>query len=59
MSMESRKAPRGRMIHIRLDEETHKKLKIHAAMTSTTIQQLVEDLIRLKVVKPGIKSVKK
>ena len=43
------------MIHIRLDEETHKKLKIHAATTSTTIQQLVESLIRLKVVKPESK----
>jgi len=47
------------MIHVRLDEETHKKLKIYAAQTSTTIQQLVEGLIRRKVVRPGTKSLKK
>jgi predicted HicB family RNase H-like nuclease len=43
--------PKGRMIHIRVDVETHKHLKIHAAQTSTTIQQLVEGLIRQKYIK--------
>lgn len=38
--------PRGRMIHIRLDEETHRKLKIRVAHDGTTIQHLVADLIR-------------
>jgi len=50
MSIERRKPFRGRMIHIRLDEETHKQLKIQAAQSSTTIQQIVENLIRKKVV---------
>jgi len=36
------------MIHIRLDEETHRKLKIHVAESGTTIQQLVEGLVRRK-----------
>ncbi len=36
------------MIHIRLDDATHKFLKIHAAQTGTTIQQLVESLIRTR-----------
>ena len=36
------------MIHIRLDEETHTRLKMHAAESKATIQQLVESLIRHK-----------
>ena len=35
---------KGRMIHIRLDIETHKHLKIHAAQTDCSIQQIVETL---------------
>lgn len=37
------------MVHIRLDETTHRKLKIRAAHDSTTIQHLVADLIRREV----------
>jgi len=37
------------MIHIRLDETTHRKLKIRVAHDGTTIQHLVADLIRHKV----------
>ena len=33
------------MIHVRLDEKTHRRLKIAVAQRTTTIQQLVEDLI--------------
>ena len=39
---------KGRMIHIRLDEDTHLRLKVHAAESRSTIQQLVEALIRRK-----------
>jgi len=46
------------MIHIRLDEETHRQLKIHAAQTSATIQQLVERLVRQKYIKSQAKDVK-
>ena len=41
--------PRGPMIHIRLDETTHRKLKIRVAHDGTTIQYLVADLIRREV----------
>ena len=41
--------PRGPMIHIRLDETTHRKLKIRVAHDGTTIQHLVADLIRREV----------
>jgi plasmid stability protein len=37
------------MIHIRLDETTHRKLKIRVAHNGTTIQHLVADLIRREV----------
>ncbi len=40
---------RERMIHIRLDEHTHRELKILAAETDATLQSLVEDLIRRRV----------
>lgn len=48
MNKGPRKIPKERMIHIRLDDATHKFLKIHAAQTGTTIQQLVESLIRIR-----------
>jgi predicted transcriptional regulator len=38
-----------RMIHIRLDENTHRELKIFAAKTDQTVQGIVEDLIRNKI----------
>jgi hypothetical protein len=41
--------PRGPMIHIRLHESTHRKLKIRVAQAGTTIQHLVADLIRREV----------
>jgi hypothetical protein len=37
------------MTHIRLDETTHRKLKIRVANDGTTIQHLVADLIRREV----------
>jgi len=41
--------PRGPMIHIRLDETTHRRLKIRVAHDGTTIQHLVADPIRREV----------
>lgn len=37
-----------KIIHIRIDEETHQKLKMKAASSSTTIQQIVESLLKKK-----------
>ena len=37
------------MVHIRLDEHTHRELKILAARNDTTVQDLVEELIKDKV----------
>jgi len=41
------------MIHIRIDEQTHKQLRIVVAHRDTTIQQLVADLIRREVGRSG------
>lgn len=49
---------KDRMIHIRLDEETHRRLKISAAERGITIQQAVESLIYLSVPTSSRKSVK-
>jgi hypothetical protein len=37
------------MIHLRLDEKTHRRIKIVVAQRTNTIQQLVEDLIRREI----------
>jgi len=47
-----------KVIHIRLDEGTHQKLKMHAVSTKSTIQQLVEELIRAKYQNLKVKNVK-
>jgi hypothetical protein len=49
MARSSKSGYRGPMIHIRLDEQTHKRLRILVAHRDTTFQQLVEDLIRREV----------
>ena len=49
MPRETQEPPRGPMIHVRLNETTHRKLKIRVARDSTTIQHLVADLIRREV----------
>jgi predicted HicB family RNase H-like nuclease len=38
--------PKGKMIHIRLTNDIHKQLKMKAVESDTTIQELVEELIR-------------
>ena len=45
MAIPSKGPSRGPMIHVRLDEKIHRRLKIIVAQRTTTIQQLVEDLI--------------
>lgn len=57
MNKRLNKSKPDRMIHIRLDEKTHMKLKMHAAATKGSIQQLVESLIRDKYVKIKIKDI--
>ena len=43
------------MIHIRLDEHVHRELKILAVKNDTTIQTLVENLIKNRLVPgPGV-----
>jgi len=49
MARTSSSGYRGPMIHIRLDEQTHKQLRILVAHRDTTIQQLVNDLVRREV----------
>jgi len=49
MTKPSSSGYRGPMIHIRLDEQTHKQLRILVAHRDTTIQQLVNDLVRREV----------
>ena len=49
MAKSSSSGYRGPMIHIRLDEQTHKQLRILVAHRDTTIQQLVNDLVRREV----------
>ena len=58
MPKKKQERPRGPMIHIRLNETTHRKLKIRVAHDGTTIQHLVADLIRREVGELG-KSKKK
>ena len=49
MPRSSRTSYRGPMVHIRLDEQTHKQLRVLVAHRDTTIQQLVNDLVRNEV----------
>jgi hypothetical protein len=49
MARPSRSSYRGPMIHIRLDTQTHRQLRILVAHRDTTIQQLVNDLVRREI----------
>ncbi len=49
MAKLSNATSREPMIHVHLDDKTHRRLKIMVAQKKTTIQQLVKDLIRRKV----------
>ena len=50
MSKAPQRSPSDRMIHIRLDEETCRLIKVQAAQHGMTIQRLVENIIRQQVV---------
>jgi len=45
MSADQKSVGRGPMIHIRLDPDIHKDLKMKAVEKGTTIQRVVEKLI--------------
>lgn len=53
MAGSSNSGYRGPMIHIRLDLQTHKKLRILVAHRGTTIQQLVQELVKCEVERPS------
>jgi len=46
-----------RMIHIRLPEEVHKRLRIHAAEKDVTIQDWVKEIIERKLEQENTKPV--
>jgi predicted HicB family RNase H-like nuclease len=48
MSRKPIRQPTDKVIHIRIDEETHQSLKMQAASSRTSIQQIVESLLRKK-----------
>jgi len=50
MKKKSNTQTKNRMIHIRLDEHVHRELKILAVKNDTTIQTLVENLIKNRLV---------
>lgn len=37
-----------KVIHIRIDKTTHQRLKLEAALSETSIQQIVEGLLKQK-----------
>lgn len=49
MARASSSGYRGPMIHIRLDANIHKQLRVLVAKRETTIQKLVNDLVRREV----------
>jgi len=49
MATSTKTTYRGPMIHIRLDGETHRQLRILVAKKDTTIQQLVNDLVQREI----------
>ena len=58
MSRRPTRQTTDKVIHIRIDEETHQKLKVHAASSKASIQKLVEELIRTKYKKMHIGNLK-
>ena len=51
MSREKPIESRDRMIHVRLSDSTHKRLRIQIAQQETTIQDWVESLIESQLPK--------
>jgi predicted HicB family RNase H-like nuclease len=58
MNKRPKRLATDKVIHIRIDEETHQKLKIHAASSKATIQQIVESLIRTKYQNMQVRNMK-
>ena len=58
MSRRPTRQTTDKVIHIQIDEETHQKLKVHAASSKASIQKLVEELIRTKYKKMHIGNLK-
>jgi predicted HicB family RNase H-like nuclease len=58
MSRKSIRQATDKVIHIRLGERTHQKLKMHAVSSKSTIQQLVEELIRTRYQNLKVRNVK-
>ena len=46
MKKDNLKCPKTRMVHVRLTEETHKRLRIRAAETDMTLQDWVAIAIK-------------
>jgi len=53
MSRENLNQTKNRMVHIRLSEELHKKLRIRAAETDMTIQDWVVNAIKTELKQQG------
>jgi predicted HicB family RNase H-like nuclease len=53
MKNKAREEKSGRMIHIRLSEDVHRKVRIRAAELDTTIQKWVEATIKKELEKQG------
>ena len=51
MPRSKRHFDRGPMIHIRLDKDTHRQLKVIVAKSGLTMQHLVSELVRKEVAK--------
>lgn len=49
MATSTKTTYRGPMIHVRLDGETHRQLRILVAKKDTTIQKLVNDLVQREI----------
>jgi predicted HicB family RNase H-like nuclease len=48
MSRKPKRRPTDKVIHIRIDEATHRMLKMEAAASETSIQHIVESLLKKK-----------
>ena len=49
MRNDNTKRPKTRMVHVRLTEEVHKKLRIRAAENDTTLQDWVAEAIENEI----------
>ena len=58
MSKKKSTQTKDRMIHIRLDDKTHKRLKLEAVHQDTSVQNLVETLILCSFDKSRARDVK-